>query len=138
MFITIPHKPIFRLAFLAVLGTYMVALHEVRGAEKKTDSSVQKASQQSAPWQRDPFTRTNKKASAAPPAKKSVTLENREVNLQGIMKVNDKYFAVINGRVVGVGNKLNGITIKSISRTAVVVEDETGRNKIDIYKGLVR
>lgn len=138
MFIAIPHKPILRLAFVALLVTCMVALHEARGEEKTTGPIVQKTSQQPAPWQRDPFIRTNKKSTAAPPAKNGVKLESREVNLQGIMKVNDKYFAVINGRVVGVGNKLNGISVKSISRTAVVVEDETGKNKIDIYKGLVR
>jgi hypothetical protein len=138
MFIAISNKPILSLALVALLFTNTVMLHEARGAGEPSAPAVQKTPQPNAPWQRDPFIKTRRKAISAPSAKYGVKLENREVTLQGIMKVNDKYFAIINGRVVGVGNKFEGITVKRISRTAVIIEDETGINKIDIYKGLVR
>jgi predicted house-cleaning NTP pyrophosphatase (Maf/HAM1 superfamily) len=137
MFIAIQDKPLLTLAFVTLLCTHLLA-HEARSEAKSFDQAVQKNSQRTDPWQRDPFIGADKKASGSQSAKILVKPERPEINLQGIMKVNDKYFAVINGRVVGVGNRLNGTTIKRISRTAIVVEDETGRNKIDIYKGLVR
>jgi len=61
-----------------------------------------------------------------------------EINLQGILQSGKVFHALINGRVVKSGDKLDGVTIKEIGRFQVVVQNEK-REKItyDIYQGRI-
>lgn len=96
-------------------------------------------------WRRDPFIGTgaikNNVPKAALPAEKKQLTEppgSTEINLQGIMRADKAFHALINGRVVKTGDKLDGVTIKEISLFLVVVQnDKKEKVTYDIYQGRI-
>lgn len=95
-------------------------------------------------WRRDPFGSVNAKVEK-PQAGKipagSVKLEQErqpDLNIQGIMQADKAFHALINGRVVKAGDKLDGVTIREISRYQVVVQGDNKEKSIyDIYQGRI-
>lgn len=96
-------------------------------------------------WRRDPFLGNNVKTVGTTTVKtlpgiklipESSALP--EINLQGILQSGKAFHALINGRVVKKGDKLDGVIIKEISRFQVVMQNEN-REKItyDIYQGRI-
>jgi len=96
-------------------------------------------------WRRDPFIGNDIKNVRQQTAKTVTGIKLMpessampEINLQGILQSGKVFHALINGRVVKSGDKLDGVTIKEISRFQVVVQNEK-REKItyDIYQGRI-
>ncbi len=96
-------------------------------------------------WRRDPFIGNNTKTVKQQTAKTVTGIKLMpestalpEINLQGILQSGKVFHALINGRVVKSGDKLDGVIIKEISRFQVVVQNEK-REKItyDIYQGRI-
>lgn len=96
-------------------------------------------------WRRDPFG-TEAKNGPLPanriPARLKIAATGTgrpELNIQGIMQTDKKAFhALINGRVVKTGDKLEGLTIREISRYRVVFRNNNKENSIyDIYQGRI-
>lgn len=98
-------------------------------------------------WRRDPFIGDLKKG-GGPTATKGTTLktgaalpkleQEQDIQLQGIMQVDKKFHALINGRSVKAGDTIRGVTIKQISRYQVVVLNEHKEKIIyDIYQGRI-
>ncbi|MDU0459963.1 MAG: hypothetical protein RW306_14660 [Geobacteraceae bacterium] len=96
-------------------------------------------------WRRDPFIGNETKSARQQTAKTVPGIKMMpepsalpEINLQGILQSGKVFHALINGRVVKSGDKLDSITIKEISRFQVVVQSEK-KEKItyDIYQGRI-
>lgn len=57
--------------------------------------------------------------------------------LQGIFLGSSKPSVIINGKVVGIGNKVNGATVKEIKDSSVVLIDAEGQKQVlSLEKGL--
>ncbi len=98
-----------------------------------------------AKWRRDPFSGGNAKnvkiqagkLQAGTKTAASIN-ETPELAVQGIMQTDNTFHALINGRVVKAGEKLDGVTIKEISRYRVVVQSDNKEKSIyDIYQGRI-
>ena len=96
-------------------------------------------------WRRDPFAiavaaKIEKPRIGKIPAG-SIKLEQErqpDLNIQGIMQADKAFHALINGRVVKAGDKLDGLTIREISRYQVVVQGYNKEKSIyDIYQGRI-
>jgi hypothetical protein len=88
----------------------------------------------SRPWSREPFKspETTKPAVGA-----SVKSTSSELILQGIMKSNKQYYAIINGRSVKAGDIIDGWSITEISRYRVTTRREQEKQIYDIYQGKI-
>lgn len=96
-------------------------------------------------WRRDPFLGNNAKTVRQPTVKttpgikmEQEAFDSQEINLQGILQSGKAFHALINGRVVKKGDKLDGVIIKKISRFQVVVQNGKRENiTYDIYQGRI-
>ena len=138
------------LIFVALLACPAVALSGVAPEGTQSSAGAGKPHQRMVPpdaggWQRDPFQRGGAKPaqtgkSQGAPIKAAIRpalpqAQPKDVSLQGIMQVDKKYFALINGRVVKAGDKLDGLVVEAVSRFGIVVRDESGRRRLDVYGG---
>lgn len=87
-------------------------------------------------WSRDPF-RHQKDAGGriTLPVRPLPVGPRHEITVQGIMNVDGTYYALVNGRVVKAGERVDRTLVENISRYRVVTKDDTGRRTIDIYAG---
>lgn len=60
-----------------------------------------------------------------------------ELSLQGIMKINRHYYAIINGRTVKTGDQIDGWTVAKIKRYQVTIRREKEKQIYDIYQGRI-
>lgn len=68
----------------------------------------------------------------------SINELEEDINLQGIMKSNSSYNALINGRIVNKGDVIAGLTVVQISRYAVTIQNDKKEQIVyDIYQGRV-
>lgn len=96
-------------------------------------------------WRRDPFgipgaTKNVKlRDGRTPPVSIKTEQEQQpELNIQGIMLADKTFHALINGRVVKAGDKVDGVTISEISRYQVTVQDKNKKKSVyDIYQGRI-
>ena len=98
-------------------------------------------------WRRKPYMVTIKKSGALPATagKKlpmgdtlSKQLYDDNIQLQGIMQVGNSFHALINGLSVKVGDLVEGVTVKEISRYRVVLLNEQKEQIVyDIYQGRI-
>jgi hypothetical protein len=92
----------------------------------------------SGPWRREPFKSSDTtKIAPGMPAKFGITRESADISLQGIMKSNKSYFAIINGITVKPGDRIEGWTIAEISRHRVTMRREKEKQIYDIYQGRI-
>ena len=116
-------------------------------AESKDKGQHRKeVAEDSAKWRRDPFSGGNAKNAKVPAGRIQPGLKtaasinaNPELTVQGIMQADNAFHALINGRVVKAGDKLDGVTIKEISRFRVAVQYDNSKDKTiyDIYQGRI-
>lgn len=93
----------------------------------------------SSPWQREPFRSTEPltRETGGKSAKQMATEASSEFALQGIMKRNKYYYAIINGRTVKAGDHIDGWRIADISRYRVTLLREKEKQIYDIYQGRI-
>lgn len=106
-------------------------------------------SEDSGSWRRDPFIGSLNKGGGTPavkgvPQKTGTALPKQEpeleqnIQLQGIMQVDSRFHALINGRCVKAGDTISGVTVRQISRYQVELFNKN-KDKIiyDIYQGRI-
>jgi hypothetical protein len=93
-------------------------------------------SEDSAAWKREPFKSPEaiKRATNAP-MRPGSTVTPSDLALQGIMKSNKRYYAIINGRTVKAGDQIDGWIVAEISHYRVTVRRDTEKQIYDIYQG---
>jgi len=87
-------------------------------------------------WKREPFkksegTQKTSQASAKAPFTSS------DVVLQGILKSNTRFYAIINGITVKPGDHIEGWTVAQISRHRVILRRDKETQIQDIYQGKI-
>lgn len=85
-------------------------------------------------WQREPFKNIEEHKPVSGPV---VRAESPELALQGILKINKHYYAIINGRTIKTGNHIDGWTVTKISRYRVTLRREKETQVFDIYQGKI-
>jgi hypothetical protein len=91
-------------------------------------------------WKRDPFLYmeqrtgryTEAEGRAGTPAAREKT-KAPAIRLQGITVRNGKRFALVNGWVVGTGDRLDNVLITDITPYSIFVKDADGTREINIY-----
>lgn len=132
---------------LAAAGTFAAQAAPAGSLANANDDHAHRpeVKEDSVRWRRDPFIGNDTKSVRQQTAKKVPGIKLMpessalpEINLQGILQSGKVFHALINGRVVKSGDKLEGVIIKEISRFQVVVQNEK-REKItyDIYQGRI-
>jgi len=92
----------------------------------------------SASWRREPFKNLeDSKQLPGPAVKQGSTGASPDLVLQGIMKSNKHYYAIINGRTVKSGDRIDGWNIAEISRNRVTIRRENEKQIYDIYQGRI-
>lgn len=91
------------------------------------------------PWRREPIRSPSAPNKHIPGQllKLGSSGEPADFVLQGIMKSNKSYFAIINGRTVKPGDHIEGWTIADISRYRVTVQRAKEKQIYDIYQGKI-
>jgi len=89
-------------------------------------------------WQREPFKSLEQLTPGkAHPDKQGIARTSPDLALQGIMMSNRHYYAIINGRTVKAGDKIEGWNIAEISRYRVTLRREKEKQIYDIYQGKI-
>lgn len=89
-------------------------------------------------WRREPFKGTDAPKNTTAPSAKQIPLgAPSEFELQGIMKSNTRFYAIMSGRTVKTGDHVEGWTIDSISRTRVTLHRKDEKQIYDIYQGRI-
>ena len=95
-------------------------------------------SEDSASWRREPFTKSEGIAPAmGSPAKPGATGASPDISLQGIMKSNKRYYAIINGRTVKPGDYIDEWKVVEISSYRITIRREKEKQIYDIYQGRI-
>lgn len=101
-------------------------------------------------WRRDPFQLLNNKSSAqyphagfslvkhaAPSVEKKVALE--PIRLQGIMQVESSSYALVNARVLKVGDSIaEGFVVNEIGKYHIVVKENGSLHSYNIFQGKLK
>lgn len=89
-------------------------------------------------WRREPFkSPEGPKRGSAPSAKQGLIAGSADIALQGIMKSNKHYYAIINGKTVKPGDHIEGWSVAEISRYRVTLRREKEKQIYDIYQGTI-
>jgi hypothetical protein len=91
----------------------------------------------SAPWRREPFKDAEPSQNTGPAKKPGAAGTLSDLALQGIMKSNKHFYAIINGRTVKTGNHIEGWSVSEISRYRVILRREKETQIYDIYQGRI-
>jgi hypothetical protein len=133
-------------ALLPLILCSQISEGAVKTAAQPATSNASVINEDSSPWRRDPFIGKTKKLPAANTGTPKLngyktgitTVQDEEISLQGIMKTDNAYHALINGRVVKAGNNIGTLVIKQISRYQVVLQNEKKERLVyDIYQGRI-
>ena len=87
-------------------------------------------------WKRDPFLYVDQHGGDKGVAGKAASLEQKRaavIKLQGIAVRDGKRFALVNGWVVGAGDRLDNLLITDITPYSIFVKDAEGIREINIY-----
>lgn len=90
-------------------------------------------------WRREPFKypETTKHNTSQQDRQNPTTGEMSDLDLQGIMKSNKNYYALINGRTIKTGDRIDGRVVTGISRHRVTLRRENEKQTFDIYQGKI-
>jgi len=90
-------------------------------------------------WRREPFKSPEPYAPTAghPPSSPGSTGTVPDLALQGIMRSNKSYHAIIDGRTVKPGDYIDSWRISEISRYRVILRREKEKQIYDIYQGRI-
>jgi len=83
-------------------------------------------------WLRDPF-RYSPHAASGSSQETSETDSSSDVGLKGIFVSNGRYQALYNGQMVNPGQRIGKIMIHDISPYSIVIEDNAGRRRIELF-----
>jgi len=87
-------------------------------------------------WKREPFKNIDRPLNNSASSGKSVSLAT-DFSLQGIMKSNTRFYAIINGTTVKPGNRIEGWTVAEITRHRVTLRRDKETQIFDIYQGKI-
>ena len=90
----------------------------------------------SATWKREPFKKTEG-IQKTPQSSAKAPFTSAEVVLQGILKSNTRFYAIINGVTVRPGDHIEGWTVTQISRHRVTLRRDKETQIQDIYQGKI-
>lgn len=99
---------------------------------------VKHVSEDPTAWKREPFKSTEislKKSDQT--SSQTISSSSPDFVLQGIMKCNSRYYAIINGRTVKPGDRVEGWSVTGISRYRVTMNREKHKQIYDIYQGKI-
>ncbi len=89
-------------------------------------------------WRREPFKGPEaSKLTRGTSIKQNFPGAASDLELQGIMKSNTHFFAIMSGRTVKPGDQIDGWTIDSISRHRVTLHRKEEKQIYDIYQGRI-
>lgn len=87
-------------------------------------------------WRREPFKPLEgPKQPAGQTLPGALQLAQPDLLLQGIMKSGNRYYAIVNGRTVRAGDRIEGWTVSGISRYQAVFRRDKEKAIYDIYQG---
>jgi hypothetical protein len=86
-------------------------------------------------WAREPFKKIE--VSKTPSGMQVSSAGVDDITIQGIMKIDKHYYAIINGRTVKTGDRIDEWAITKISRHRVTVRREKEQQTFDIYQGRI-
>lgn len=89
-----------------------------------------------ATWKREPFKKTES-TQKTPQTLANTAITSSEVVLQGILKSNTRFYAIINGITVKPGDRIEGWTVAQISRHRVTLRRNKETQTQDIYQGKI-
>lgn len=127
---------LFILALFFTTADHAIAATTVSPATAKQHSATswKTIPEDSTSWRREPFkTPDTLKLSPGVQTKQG----SLDLALQGILKSNKHYYAIVNGRTVKTGDRIDGWTITEISRYRVIVRQENEKQIFDIYQGRI-
>src|SRR6185369_4800364 len=85
-------------------------------------------------WRREPFKSPEAPTNVAGPSVRQASIGvPSDIALQGIMKSNRHYYAIINGSTVKPGDHIDGWTIAKINRHRVTLRRKKEKQNNDIY-----
>lgn len=87
-------------------------------------------------WKREPFKKTEG-AQKTPQSSAKSAFTSSDVVLQGILKSNARFYAIINGTTVKSGDRIDGWTVAQISRHRVILRRDKETQIQDIYQGKI-
>lgn len=87
-------------------------------------------------WKREPFKKTES-TQKPPQALAKTPFTSSDVLLQGILKSNNRFYAIINGITVKSGERIDGWTVAQISRHRVILRRDKETQIQDIYQGKI-
>lgn len=122
---------------LAVTGTeyeISAATASPATAEQHNTTQWKTIPEDSTSWRREPF-KSPETLKQIPGL--SAKQSSPDFSLQGIMKSNKHYYAIINGRTVRRGDQIDGWTIAEINRYRVTIRHEKEKQIYDIYQGRI-
>ena len=90
----------------------------------------------STPWRREPFKKAESAKSIHTPSLNPASTA-ADFTLQGIMKSNKHYYAIVNGRSVKAGDHIDGWTVSTIDRYRLTLRRENEKQHYDIYQGRI-
>jgi len=126
------------LMLAGVTGVFAAVTSVPPPAGKESPPQPKIIAEDGASWRREPFKNadTNKFVPGMP-TKPSIAGGSSDISLQGIMRSNKNYFAIINGITVKPGDRIEGWTIAEISRHRVTMRREKEKQIYDIYQGRI-
>jgi hypothetical protein len=92
------------------------------------------------PWRREPFKRQESETRGGPKApslRQGTVADIPEINLQGILKSNRNFYAIINGMTIKTGDRIDGWTVSGITRHSVTVRRDKEQHVYDIFQGRI-
>jgi hypothetical protein len=130
--------------FLVILGIdaeYACSAPATIPVAPRQRSAIQWSSipEDSTRWRREPFkiSDISPQKTAGASVKNGTPIMSPDLSLQGIMKSNRRYYAIINGRTVKPGDRIEGWTISEIGRYRVIFRRENEKQIYDIYQGKI-
>lgn len=124
------------------LITASSASSEPASGRQKTETAVKKVfpvPQDPAVWRRDPFT-LGSQASPIVKVRAMPDAPAREdaLELQAVMTSGGKSFALVNGTVVGEGDRISNYRVAAISPYRIVLKSERGTREVSIIHETVK
>ena len=91
-----------------------------------------------ATWRREPFRNpVTSKSGPGTPGAFVPAAASSGLALQGIMKSNTRYYAIINGTTVRAGDRIDGWSVAAISSYRVTLRRDKEQQIYDIYQGKI-
>ena len=88
-------------------------------------------------WRKEPFKKLEQEKTGNPSPGNAPQDVDTDLQLQGIMKSNRKYYAIVNGRTVQSGDRIEGWTVRGINRHQLSLVRDKEKRIYDIFQGRI-